>query len=75
MKTAEVTRITTINLAYGRGEASLELPSENLLGVYLPKVVEADPLSVQRIELTQGDKRVVYQKSFLKIWKTTLLSP
>ena len=41
MKTAEVTRITTINLAYGRGEASLELPSENLLGVYLPKVVEA----------------------------------
>lgn len=35
----------------------------------LPKVVEADPLSIQRIEIVQGDKKVVYQKSFLKIWE------
>lgn len=38
-------------------------------GAGAPKVVEADPLSVQRIEISQGDQRVVYQKSFLKIWE------
>ncbi len=38
-------------------------------GAAAPKVVEADPLSVQRIEITQGNNKVVYQKSFLKIWE------
>jgi hypothetical protein len=34
-----------------------------------PKLVEVDPLAIQRLEVVQGDKKVVYQKSFLKIWE------
>ncbi len=38
-------------------------------GYRAPQVVSADPLAIQRIEVIQGDKKVVYQKSFLKIWE------